>query len=79
MSLLKRIEQGQGKTASPSTGEEETTGRLSSLQARRVAPPGGNAQRDTYLDLKSRVQNRLLLELDPSMDISKIGEVRATI
>jgi pilus assembly protein CpaF len=29
--------------------------------------------------LKTRVQNRLLSELDPTMDISKVGEVRATI
>ncbi len=49
------------------------------MQGRRVAPPGVNSQRDTYLDLKSRVQNRLLAELDPSMDISKVSEVRTTI
>jgi len=48
------------------------------VQARRGAPPGV-AQRDTYLDLKTRVQNRLLSELDPSMDLSKVHEVRNTI
>jgi pilus assembly protein CpaF len=31
------------------------------------------------LDLKSRVQNKLLQELDPSMDISRTAEVRKTI
>ena len=78
MSLLKRIEQGQGNAPNASP-EGEGTSRLMNLQARRVAAPGANAQRDTYLDLKTRVQNRLLAELDPSMDISKINEVRTTI
>jgi len=50
-----------------------------SLQSRRVAPPGVSSQRDTYSDLKTRVQNRLLAELDPSIDISQVGVVRNTI
>ena len=77
MSLLKRIEQGQAQDAPapresapvPSAGGENTS-RLSGLSARRVAPPGG-AQRDTYFDLKTRVQNKLLAELDPSMDVNQ--------
>ena len=80
MSLLKRIEQGQGKT--PPAGGDPSGGEGASrlaMQARRVAPPGVASQRDTYLDLKTRVQNRLLSELDPSTDISKISEVRTTI
>jgi len=52
---------------------------MTSLQSRRVAAPGVSTQRDTYLDLKTRVQNRLLSELDPGMDISKVNEVRTTI
>ena len=63
MSLLKRLEQGQGQEkepqreiSAPSEGEEGS--RLSSLQARRATPPGASGQRDTYLDLKTRVQNR---------------------
>jgi pilus assembly protein CpaF len=79
MSLLKRIEQGQGKTQSTDEGNGSSPSRLVSMQGRRVAPPGVNSQRDTYLDLKTRVQNRLLAELDPSMDISKVGEVRTAI
>jgi pilus assembly protein CpaF len=87
MSLLKRIEQGQGKPAQPGSNSTENTGstnssnqqKLVNLQARRVAPPGVSAQRDTYLDLKTRVQNRLLSELDPNMDISRVHDVRATI
>jgi pilus assembly protein CpaF len=80
MSLLKRIEQGTkpGNNDEPSNGEEAKS-RLMSLQARRVVPPGSNAQRDTLTDLKTRVQNRLLAELDPAMDVSRLGEVRSTI
>jgi len=76
MSLLKRIEQGQGNSSDSSSGDES---RRVNIQSRRVAPPGVNTKRDTYLDLKTRVQNRLLAELDPSMDISKVNEVRTTI
>lgn len=76
MSLLKRIEQGQGEG---SQGESGGSSRLVSMQARRVAPPGVSSQRDTYSDLKTRVQNRLLAELDPSIDISQVGVVRGTI
>jgi pilus assembly protein CpaF len=81
MSLLKRIEQGQGKPGAvdPEKADGDNPSRTVSIPSRRVAPPGINSQRDTYLDLKTRVQNRLLAELDPSMDISKVGEVRSTI
>ena len=34
---------------------------------------------NSYVDLKTRVQNRLLAELDPSMDLTRKGEVRAHI
>ena len=81
MSLLKRLEQGneeggqRGQSGGSSSGGSS---RLSSLQSRRTSPSGGG-QRDTYMDLKSRVQNRLLAELDPSMDVSKVDEVRKNI
>jgi pilus assembly protein CpaF len=78
MSLLKRIEQGQVSNSAPAETSSQTS-KLQTLQARRVAAPGATAQKDTYYDLKSRVQNRLLAELDPSMDISKVNEVRTTI
>lgn len=84
MSLLKRIEQGQGSTPEESTGAPQSPGggdasRLSSLQARRVSAPSSAPQAGTYFDLKTRVQNRLLAELDPSMDITKTEDVRKTI
>ena len=78
MSLLKRIEQGQGGQPGQPTGGGDRQS-LMSLQARRVVPPGVGAQKDTYTDLKTRVQNRLLAELDPTMDVSRVNEVRNTI
>jgi len=76
MSLLKRIEKGQENTGSFSSGKD---GKPSRFQSRKITSPTVNAQRDTYMSLKARVQNRLLSELDPNMDISQIGEVRETI
>ncbi|PWH18301.1 MAG: type II secretion system protein E [Anaerolineae bacterium] len=76
MSLLKRIEQGQANV--PPNGDVDAKSRLMAVQARRVSPTVV-PQRDTYLDLKTRVQNRLLAELDPGMDISRVSEVRQTI
>src|SRR5919109_206500 len=82
MSLLKRIEQGQsggssGQQSSDNKGGEGS--RLSSLQARRVNAPTTSPQAGSYFDLKTRVQNKLLSELDPSMDITRTDEVRRTI
>lgn len=89
MSLLKRIEQGQGgqEKRNPATPSQQGGGqsgsgdssRLSSLQARRVSAPITSPQAGSYFDLKTRVQNRLLGELDPSMDITKTDDVRRTI
>jgi pilus assembly protein CpaF len=80
VSLLKRIEQGQAQTPATPADTSSTAGttRLSQVRERRVAPPG-TAQRDKYHDLKSMVQNKLLAELDPSMDVSQTAEVRRTI
>jgi len=82
MSLLKRIEQGQGGSSSGGQPPDNSGGegsRLSSLQARRVNAPITSPQAGSYFDLKTRVQNKLLSELDPSMDISRTDDVRRTI
>ncbi|MCS6907958.1 MAG: CpaF family protein [Anaerolineales bacterium] len=76
MSLLKRIEQGQSNA--PGGGDLDAKARLLAVQARRPTPAAA-PQRDTYLDLKTRVQNRLLAELDPAMDVTRVSEVRQTI
>jgi pilus assembly protein CpaF len=82
MSLLKRIEQGHNNNVDESKKGDDggsENNRLSSLQARRVSAPDTQPQTGTYYDLKTRVQNKLLSELDPSMDISHTEEVRKNI
>ncbi|NJN80249.1 MAG: CpaF family protein [Anaerolineales bacterium] len=100
MSLLRRIEQGQGgsnnaqggtganpppQQGSGGSGQSGSGGgggdssRLSSLQARRVSAPITSPQAGSYFDLKTRVQNKLLAEIDPSMDVTRTEEVRRTI
>lgn len=69
MSLLRRIEKGQEPA-------EDSKSKLSELRVRRQPAVAG---RDAYMDLKTHVQNRLISELDPSMDISKTDEVRSNI
>ncbi len=72
MSLLKRIERNQV----PGTGEIQSN-KLQELRIKRAAPTPGS--RDAYSDLKNRIQQKLIAELDPSMDVTKSTEVRATI
>ena len=82
MSLLKRIESGQAQgqrvPAGPQVEPKAAASRLGGMGVKMKLPPGG-AQRDPYYDLKTRVQNKLLAELDPSMDVSQTAEVRQTI
>ncbi|MEA3340060.1 MAG: CpaF family protein [Chloroflexota bacterium] len=69
MSLLRRIEKGQQEgTQGPS--------RRTKMQVRRQ--PASPA-RDAYRDLKSRIQNKLIASLDPTMDVTRTDEVRRTI
>ena len=82
MSLLKRIEQGQSTPSgnkNVGAGKPEEQSRLASLQARRANAPNTKPQSGTYYDLKTRVQNKLLAEMDPSMDISQTDDVRRSI
>jgi pilus assembly protein CpaF len=82
MSLLKRIEQGRPAEPGqkPATGGESPSGSgLSAIQSKRINAPSAAPQAGTYFDLKTRVQNKLLAELDPSMDIGRTDEVRRTI
>ena len=78
MSLLKRIE----RTQQPGDAKE---GRPGSTPAPVRPKPTGrrpvpNAQnRDAFRDLKERIQDKLIAELDPAMDVSRTDEVRQTI
>jgi pilus assembly protein CpaF len=91
MSLLKRIEKGQPQTPqTPAPGQPggsaarsgppapPESSRLAEMRMRRPAI-AASPVRDAYLELKTRVQTKLLSELDPSMDVTKTDEVRASI
>ena len=79
MSILKRLQSSENE-------QNKTTGNIgndnrkgSGLQARRISAPSSSTAQDTYHDLKTRVQNKLLAGLDPTMDVTKTNEVRHTI
>ena len=77
MSILKRLQGNDTPTQPGPAGTDPLHN--PGLQARRVSAPVTSAAQDTYQDLKTRVQNKLLSNLDPTMDVSKIIEVRRTI
>ncbi len=90
MSLLRRIEKGGGSGGNDNPGQDDNPGaetggadesRLSAMRSRNQQVIGRSQGRaeNSYVDLKTRVQNRLLAELDPSMDLTRKGEVRAHI
>lgn len=87
MSLMRRLERGQledeQKTPRLEPENKPDTGdlggaRLSNLRARKPAT-GPVGTRGSYMELKNRVQGRLLSELDPKMDLSQLDQVRHTI
>ncbi|GAB5490603.1 MAG: CpaF family protein [Phototrophicaceae bacterium] len=77
MSLLRRMDnKGDSGDKGNSGGDERAAARRA---ARRRSVDGARKGGDNYSDLKVRIQNRLLSELDPNMDISKKDEVRRQI
>jgi len=70
MSLLRRIE--QQKKAELSSEPKK----MQELRMRQSTIP---PSRDAYQDLKTRIQNQLIADLDPTMDVTKTDEVRRTI
>ncbi|MDO9121476.1 MAG: ATPase, T2SS/T4P/T4SS family, partial [Anaerolineaceae bacterium] len=79
MSILKRIQSGENQNASNQVGSSSTSSPSSPMQVRKPLVPPGQSAMDTYQDLKGRVQSKLLSELDPSVDVTEINEVRKTI
>ncbi len=69
MSLLRRIEKAKQETPRPQTTTAD----------RRVARRTPSPARDAFRDLKTRVQTKLIAELDPTMDVTRQDEVRRTI
>jgi len=76
MSLLRRIEQGKRSSSNDSSSSSSSEKSRSELRVRRRA---ASPSRDAYLDLKTRIQNKLISELDPTMDVTRTEEVRRTI
>ena len=83
MSILRRIQSGdqsnnpqQGSNL-PAQGAPGAS--QQNLQARHSISNPNSASQETYQDLKTRVQTKLLSEIDPSVDVSKVSEVRKTI
>ncbi|HET92020.1 MAG TPA: CpaF family protein [Chloroflexi bacterium] len=69
MSLLKRIERER-----QSTGEQPV--QKTEMRVRRQP---ASPTRDAYMDIKSRIQNKLIAGLDPTMDVTQTDEVRRNI
>lgn len=78
MSLLRRLDRKSAEPMEGTARSDASPGGASSAEQgvqRRPVPQA----RDAYMDLKNRVQNRLIAELDPAMDVSRTAEVRQTI
>jgi len=77
MSLLKRIE---GVTPAPDRGGDQTAPLPSPAdepRLPRITPT--ITPRDMGMDLKTRVQNKLIAELDPKMDLTNLTQMRQSI
>lgn len=81
MSLLKRLQQNEGTTVPPaeSLSGANKSESVASVGPRGYVPPFPTTSQNTYLDLKIRVQNKLLANLDPTLDVTKTEEVRKKI
>ena len=86
MSILKRIQSADqsNQAANPQQNSSPITPNnqpptMAANQTRRMVSNPGAASLETYQDLKTRVQAKLLSEIDPSVDVSKVAEVKKTI
>ena len=79
MSILRRIQNGESQPQGSQNGNPDNVSPGGPLQSKRIMTPASQSNQDTYQDLKTRVQTKLLAELDPSVDVTKVNEVRKTI
>ena len=82
MSLLRRIQGNQSSPAAAPSPEPARPGPAPEPpppSAPRRPLPTTTGLRDAYADLKSRIQNKLLAELEPTLDLSRTEELRAII
>ncbi len=85
MSILRRIQSSDQSNDFPNNSSRNESGSqnpstppMQSSQ-RKIISNSSQSSQDTYQDLKTRVQNKLLSEIDPSVDVTKVAEVRKTI
>jgi pilus assembly protein CpaF len=76
MSLLKRIERERQTTAEQQPSPAQRPSQRAELRVRRQP---ASPVRDAYLDLRTRIQNKLIADLDPTMDVTRTDQVRHTI
>lgn len=82
MSLLRKMgnKNDGGQQGSDQEKERANNARRAAMARRKsVADRGKGGAGDNYSDLKVRIQNRLLSELDPNMDVTRKDEVRRQI
>ena len=86
MSLMRRLERGQSDEEPPTRATPQVKENTGALPGKAGQPPirfqraaAVPSARGSYMELKTRVQNRLLQELDPAMDLSRLDEVRQQI
>jgi pilus assembly protein CpaF len=79
MSLLKRIKDGQTGPGAPRSGGAPSSPLRTKNPDKKVHRAPTAAQKDAFKDLKERIQDKLVAELDPAMDVSRTDEVRRTI
>lgn len=77
MSLLKRMDKSGQIDGKPKPNTNSQSVKPQPAEQRRRAPSA--AQKDAFKGLKERVQDRLVAELDPAMDISRTEEMRQSI
>ena len=88
MSLLKRIESARpgtggpgaapGNAPAPTSGGPGAPGQPPATPAQRLMSSAGPV-RESFRDVKFRIQSRVIQDLDPKLDLSNQVEVRRQI
>ncbi len=79
MSLLKRIKDGQTTTGGVTRPGAPASPLKPKGPDKKIHRAPSATQRDAFKELKERIQDKLVAELDPAMDVSRTDEVRRTI
>src|SRR4051794_40445802 len=77
MSLLKRI--GGTTPGAPEGGSANPRGSPARAEMGKHGAPSREQDDNNFVDMRSRVQNRLISELDPKLDLSNATKVRQQV